>query len=100
MPRKIFKYQLKNKNAPISETIQMPTFADIKSVQIQDDKITIWADVHPDNPMMDYKFLIIGTGHGEVPKNSKYLATLIDGAYVWHVYVANQSTHVITRTRN
>ena len=47
----------------------------------------LWAEVDRSNMRTSLKVFVIGTGH-EVPEGATYLASIVDGPFVWHVYTA------------
>jgi hypothetical protein len=49
----------------------------------------LWAEVDEDAPKVEneIELFVIGTGHGSVKPNTRHLGSVIDGAFVWHVYV-------------
>lgn len=55
--------------------------------------ICVWAEVDSDNVPVEVNFRIVGTGHptdrvpmDHVPKEFKYIGTVLDSPFVWHVY--------------
>lgn len=82
---RIFKYPLINIE---SQEVKHPANWRPLHVGMQSGRITIWAEVDPDeNEEEEEKsvILIIPTG-GTVPPDIRYLGTALDGPYVWHVY--------------
>lgn len=84
----IYKYILE----PIGGlAIQMPVGAKILTVQGQNDRICIWAEVNSDSPTEEVIFEVFGTGH-KLPNgmgvNREYIGTVqvCDGSLVLHVY--------------
>lgn len=80
----IYRYRL-----PIQDevTLLMPCFAQILSVQRQDDNLCMWAIVDPAERPETRRFEIHGTGnHGRHFHNRKFLATVRDTWGVWHVF--------------
>jgi hypothetical protein len=49
---------------------------------------SMWFEVpaDPNTPKVEQTFYLVGTGR-EVPKDGRYLATINDGPFVWHIYV-------------
>ena len=84
----IYKYTLE----PIGGlTIQMPIGAKILTVQGQNDRICIWAEVNSDSPTEEVIFEVFGTGHDirtDMWRGREYIGTvqLCDGTLVLHVY--------------
>lgn len=51
----------------------------------KDAVFSIWYEVDTERVKLKHNFAIVGTGH-EVPEGYVYLASLIEGYYVWHLY--------------
>lgn len=89
MTKKIFKYPL---DIIDEQTIKMPTYAKILTVQIQNDAICLWALVEDWQQPEDRKIRIIGTGHPIDEANLEYIGTIqqfvniSNGSLVWHVF--------------
>lgn len=82
-PHTIFKYQIVK---PSDRIIAMPDGAVILSAQNQNDIITIWAMVNPENPKRPRVFDVVGTG-GVVPDGIRqFIGTVQISGYVWHVF--------------
>ena len=67
----------------------MPKGAEIVSVAFQHGSLCLWAMVQPDEPMEDREIEIFGTGHPVpvgVGVDRKFIGTVIDNQYVWHVF--------------
>ena len=75
-------------------THQVPAGAKFLTAQIQlsayvgGGGIMLWGLVDPEAPLEARTIQIVGTGH-EVPANARYIATVQDGALVWHVFEIN-----------
>lgn len=69
------------------QVVIMPTGAEVLSVAIQHGVPTLWAQVDT-KPICTRLFVVVGTGHRlpEVPL--KFIGTVIDGRFVWHVFEA------------
>jgi hypothetical protein len=80
----IWKYELKLDNE--IQLVSMPSRAELLSVGIQDGKIYLWAKVEPDFPNHDRKIQIFGTGHKIYPGTRKFIGTVHQPPYVWHVF--------------
>ena len=84
---KIFKYEL---DITDKQHRSMPLGARVLSVQMQHNKIMVWAVVDPDAVYVPRTFHMYGTGH-DVPddyEKYKYLATVqnASGDFVLHVF--------------
>lgn len=81
--RTIWKWSLDRVDV---QTVNIPRGAMILSVQMQQGAPQIWALCDPTEPKVPRAFRIIGTGH-EIPGYpGAYVATVIDGQFVWHVF--------------
>jgi len=83
---KIYKYELE---VATSQTVEMPSGAEVLCVQVQDGKPRLWAMIDPDYAMREYKTIeVYGTGHPIEPGERKYISTfqLRDGSLVFHVF--------------
>jgi hypothetical protein len=57
------------------------------SVGVQDGRVCVWFETDPQEPVVSsFTLSIVGTGFGKVPEGKRFLGTVIDGRYVWHVY--------------
>ena len=81
----IYKYELEL--AAVQE-VEMPACPNFLDVQIQGDKICVWAQVDTEVISEAQRFFIVGTGK-EIPPNENlnYIGTVQQGAFVWHVWV-------------
>lgn len=69
------------------EGVTMPAGAKVLHVGMQDRVITLWALVDPDAEPTRRLIATVGTGHSApAPDEATYLGTVMDGAYVWHVF--------------
>lgn len=86
--KKIFKYELDFEEM---QTIEIPS-ENILTAKGQYGKIVIYALIDTDIPPIEYKFLMVGTGHqiGYDTNNFKFLDTvkLANGMYMMHVFYA------------
>ena len=83
----IYKYEMTEQCTPLSAPITK-----FLSVQVQHDKICIWAEVDTEMKDRHFLFTIIGTGW-ELDKivnfdKTTYLGTVqyLGGDYIWHIY--------------
>jgi hypothetical protein len=58
-----------------------PLYADL-----QHGEIVWWAEVDPEAPTLRVDVITVGTGW-DIPESAKHVGTVLDGAFVWHVYV-------------
>jgi hypothetical protein len=82
----IYKYQLKTTDDQI---IEMPSDAEILTVQVQNGIPCIWVKVNTELPTIPYHFKIHGAGHPVTNDyNYKYIGTyqLNNGELVFHVW--------------
>lgn len=85
--RSIYKYEITEQAMPLDAPITK-----FLSVQVQHDKICIWAEVDTEMEDRHFLFTIIGTGW-ELDKinnfdKTTYLGTVqyLGGDYIWHIY--------------
>lgn len=81
----------------MTEQLRFPAGARVLTAQVRDgtlDEVDVWAEVDPDEPVVDIPITWVGTGpptfsHRETPRFGRYLATVqIDaGRLVFHLYV-------------
>tara|TARA_R110000796_G_scaffold221735_1_gene337911 strand:- start:81 stop:344 length:264 start_codon:yes stop_codon:yes gene_type:complete len=78
----IYKYQLTLSDSPIT----MPKGAEILTVKLQNDTPTLWALIDTYVGLEESRLIVIrGTGH-HIEDNAKYIATYVDGPFVWHIF--------------
>lgn len=81
----IYKYQF-----DIAEEVQikLPQHATFLSVQVQDNKPTLWAQVETGHAFVIRTLHIYGTGHSldMFATERKYLATIQVNGFVWHIF--------------
>lgn len=86
MDNRIFKYELKIDDEQI---LVMPKMAEILTVQIQNNKLCLWAIVNPNLNDENYVIEIYGTGH-PFPSigmaKRKYISTVQLNGLVWHIF--------------
>jgi len=64
-------------------TTKVPNLRYLLDVQLQDDDVVAWYEV--DDKILPYAMILVGTGR-EIPEGFKYLKTIQDPPWVWHVY--------------
>jgi hypothetical protein len=82
--RTIFKYPLRFSNGSPTG-ILMPAVHRVVHFAMQAETPYIWAEVDTNSEPSDVFYVIVGTGH-PTPLNADYVATLLHGEYVWHLY--------------
>jgi len=85
MDLKIFKYRLKVTDV---QTIKLPYRAKVIKIDVQDDKLYLWAEVGHGEELVDRTFYVFGTGQpiNVDPHSMKYIDTVQMPPFVWHVY--------------
>lgn len=80
----IYKYPMSQETSKIS----MPEGAKVLAVAMQGNIRTIWAMVDEDAPMEERDFRTVGTGWpvSEDVIGSTYIGTIMDRAFVWHIF--------------
>lgn len=71
------------------QILNMPTEAEILTVQMQDNAICLWARVDPANGVTQRMLEIFGTGHKMDNAPRAYIATVQVPGLVWHIYERN-----------
>lgn len=66
--------------------IEMPKGAEILSIQNQFGAVRPWAIVDDTADNETRSFYFCGTGHPVADNPKKYLATIIQGQFVWHIF--------------
>lgn len=71
-----------------TQTVQMPTGAQILTAQMQGQTICLWAlvDCEPELPKQNREIEIIGTGTIIIEAPRHYIATVQCGQWVWHLF--------------
>lgn len=84
--RTIWKYKL---NQYSKLAIQMPKNSNILCVKHFQGDICLWAEVNTTDGMEELEtryFAIYGTGWEMDLDNSKYIGTVFENIFVWHIY--------------
>lgn len=68
------------------QEVFMPEGAIPLSVQMQGNFLFLWAAVSDENKRVPRKFFVVGTGRPLPSGKSRFLATVIDGQFVCHVF--------------
>lgn len=83
--QRIFKYPI-----PVDDDfmLYLPKGAKILTVQTQDDKPYIWAEINDEAIENKHYFALRGTGHPLKEEGMKYIGTfqMIKGRVVFHLY--------------
>lgn len=79
----IWKFPLEIKD---TQVIQMPAFPQILSCMMQDNRLTVWALVNEKHRKYGQVFNIVGTGHPAGSGLGRFIASVQDGPFVWHVF--------------
>lgn len=82
--RTIYKYKVNLSAKPI----YIPQGATLCFVGLSpdDQSVAMWFDIPDiDAPSDARRFVILGTGH-PVSSSEKYIGSVIDGTFVWHVF--------------
>jgi hypothetical protein len=87
--RTIHKYRLQVPDDIREASLIMPQGARMLSVQEQQNRIMLWAEVDTERPPATYRFSIYGTGHPIDEDNpGRYIGTVLQmgGNLVWHIF--------------
>lgn len=84
----IWKYQLPLTDEPV---LNMPVNAKIIHVDDQHGVLCLWAEVDRDEELVPFltmprQFYVVGTGHTFDRTGKRYLGSVIQDSFVWHVY--------------
>lgn len=80
MKAKIFKYKF------TTDPIELATDAVILSANMQYNGLFIWVKFYEDSPTRPRRFLMFGTGQDFDDSELVYISTVMDGAFVWHIF--------------
>lgn len=58
----------------------------ILTAQEQNGVICIWAEVDTDTPIINKPLYVIGTGTGFISEATRYVATVQQDKFIWHIY--------------
>lgn len=84
--KKIFKYELAITDR---QNLTMPAGAQILTVQLQNEKVQLWALVSEDNPPKVHNIECYGTGHPiDKPNFLVHIASVQTngGQFIWHFF--------------
>lgn len=87
----VWKFPLKVEKNALSVSglgpfeLEIPSGALVLTVGMQTEPV-LWVLVDPTQPQVTHRFLIVGTGHGEVPDRFMYVGTFQMGWFVGHVF--------------
>lgn len=81
----VWKYEVGLKSHFVHE---MPTGAKFLVGKMQREEPQMWFLVDPDAAKEQRQFIVVGTGHREVPPGAVYLFSFMvsDGTFVFHVF--------------
>ena len=80
--RRIYKYTLDlQETTRLASCIVRPL-----SIQVQNDKICLWAEIDPDVKSQPIVLTIVGTGRTMSQSIGTYISTIQKDSYVWHFY--------------
>lgn len=83
----VYKYRLDIIRAV--QPIEMPSGAEIISVQRTKDGVFMWVRCEPARVTVNRWFVCCGTGW-DVPPHDKHIGTVIMDDYVWHFFEVGQ----------
>lgn len=69
--------------------IELPKDASILSLKVIGDDLNMWFKFNPTSKtnLESYTILIVGTGFETPTDGFSYIDTIIDGMFVWHVFI-------------
>jgi hypothetical protein len=91
MNQRILRYIIKEPNSTcdgaFENEIEIHKGAKIISCGLGvDGKVSIWAEADWNNASELKIIYTVGTGHGVVPMDGRFIGTVISAPYVWHLY--------------
>ena len=66
--------------------LDLPVDAEILTLQMQDGRPRLWVLVQPHNRNETRHFQMLTTGSHNAPISRRYIGTVQDGLYVWHLF--------------
>lgn len=92
--KNIYKYEIKGPSDR-EQVLLMPKGAIPLTVQKQDGKVTMWAEIERSRPIVERKLYLFGTGWEIDTEGLSYVGTIQDGIFVWHLYISDDeiNTH-------
>lgn len=84
----IYKYVLDNVDHGSEHEIEMPSGATVLCVQLQGVDVCLWVSVGEANRQQPETrtFVVAGTGNAFDATRLRYVGTVQQGPFVWHVY--------------
>ncbi len=80
----IHKFTLKH---VAKQTVDLPHFSRVLSVQAQGADICMWVELVPSEDKYPQEVFIVGTGHKVPNEVNSYLGTTQQNGFVWHIYL-------------
>ncbi len=78
----VWKYKI-----PLGGVMSVPKDSKPVFFGIQNKEFCLWLEVDIEEELVDRRFVIYGTGH-TILGNSKYIQSIFDDIFVWHLYEA------------
>ena len=85
MKKTIYKYSLSRKP---EQVIKMPHSSNVLCVKLQDGSPRIWAEVVPENSLVERTFILVETGE-HYDFVGKYIGTVVLNTVVLHLFEKN-----------
>lgn len=88
MSRTIWKFPIELTDR---QRVMMPDGAVILSAAIQSHSgLCVWAEVDPSAVKQPRTVYVVGTGHPLAVDGARFVGTVLDPPFVWHVYVEQE----------
>ncbi len=81
---RIYKYGLE---AKLLQTVELPIGSQILSIQMQFGRPTIWAMHEQNENKATVEVRLVATGEEFDIENWRYIETVQDGEFVWHIFM-------------
>lgn len=65
-----------------------PAIRDPLLVAAQGEKVFLWIEVYPDEPMIRRRFFVVGTGRPMPEEKVAHVGSCQHGPFVWHIFEA------------
>lgn len=73
------------------EQLPMPRGAKILHVADQGGIINLWAEVDTTAERVRRTVVVVGTGHSLPEGDGSHIGTVMQGQYVWHIYIEDET---------
>ena len=90
MPKTIWKAEIEpNSLKDDAYRIDIPARLGARAISVASNpagRVFVWFEVDPAEPVAELSVWCVGTGFGRVPDGLRFLGTVQQHGYVWHLY--------------